>query len=66
MMLLLTAMTIYAVGYAFELLSDDLAATRFWLRIEIERANREVARWSPRSTRSCSPSDVRKAALPVR
>ena len=32
--LLLAAMSIYAVGYAFELLSGDLAAMRFWLRIE--------------------------------
>ena len=34
MTLLLAAMSIYAVGYALELLSNDLAAMRFWLRVE--------------------------------
>ncbi len=34
MMLLLTAMSVYAIGYGLELLSSDLATMRFWLRIE--------------------------------
>lgn len=32
--LLMAAMSFYAIGYALELLSNDLASMRFWLRIE--------------------------------